>query len=169
MSIDTNSFTSSSSLSDQGRFSNAAKSLIQYKVPDHLLDEDDDNSAEDQKELDRRQQQETRLSKNRSRASDQLTEAEKDLSDFEELLRAYNAADSLKNPSDADSQTIQDMNTSVVGVVVEAGAGTVLARQIAKKALQLKKKVDDSQAEYDRICKVCFEMSGLCSKLSFRS
>ena len=154
MSTDTNNIAASSSLSEQGRFANAAKSLIQYRVPDHLLDEEDDNSAEDQKELDRRQQQETRLCKNRSRASDQLTQAEKELTDFEDLLRAYNAADSLKNPSSDDTKVIEDMNTSVVGVVVEAGNGTVLARQIAKRALDLKKKVDDSQSEYDRICKV---------------
>ena len=140
--------------SDQSRFSNQLKGLIQYNIPAHLLDaQDEAGTKQDEDELATRENQLKRARDRRGKAKIKLEAAEKNLDDWEELLKKFNVADGIKEPDADQLQTIQDLNASVVDVVVTAGAAE-LPRKIAARTKELKKAVDDSQAAYDRECKV---------------
>ena len=144
----------SSSGTGQSRYSNQLKSLMQYNIPSHLLDDvDDGRTKDDEDELADRLQQEKRARSSRVESSKTLKAAEKELQDFKQLLSSYNIADNIRNPTADQQKAITDMNESVMEVTVAAGANE-MQRKIAQKSLELKKAVDDARAVYDRDCKV---------------
>ena len=152
----------STSGSDHSRFSNQLKGLIQYNIPAHLLDAHDEaGTRQDEEELKTRENQQKRARDRRGRAKTKLEAAEKDLDEWEELLRKFNVADGIKEPDADQLQTIQDLNASVVDVVVTAGAAE-LPRKIAARTKDLKKAVDDSLAAYDKECKVSYILFDYC-------
>ena len=144
----------STSGSDHSRFSNQLKGLIQYNIPSHLLDpRDEAGTKQDEDELATRENQQRRARDRRGKAKDRLEAAEKELDEWEDLLKRFNVADGIKEPNADQQKTIQDLNASVVDVVVAAGASE-LPRKIAARTKELKKAVDDQQASYDKECKV---------------
>ena len=146
----------SSSGSDQSRFSNQLKTLMQYNVPSHLLDDEDDSKTkDDEDELTSRQEQENLARERRTASAKELKAANLALSEFKQLLTLYNVAENVRNPSANQQQTIVDMNQSVVDVDVTPGADSMQHR-IAARSLQLKKALDDARTAWDRDCKVLF-------------
>ena len=144
----------SSSGSDHSRFSNQLKGLVQYNIPSHLLDARDEvGTKQDEEELATRENQQKRARDRRGRAKTKLEIAERHLDEWEELLKRFNVADGIKEPDSDQLQTIQDLNASVVDVVVTAGAAE-LPRKIAARTKEMKKAVDEHQATYDKECKV---------------
>ena len=146
----------STSGSDHSRFSNQFKGLVQYNIPSHLLDaRDETGTKQDEDELATRENQQKRARDRRGRNKTKLETAEKDLDEWEELLKRFNVADGIKEPDSDQLQTIQDLNASVVDVIVTAGAAE-LPRKIAARTKELKKVVDDHQAAYDKECKASY-------------
>ena len=144
----------STSGSDHSRFSNQLKGLIQYNIPSHLLDAQDEiGTKQDEEELTTRENQQKRARDRRGRSKSKLEAAEKNLDEWEELLKDFNVADGIKEPDADQLRTIQDLNASVVDVVVTAGAAE-LPRKIAARTKELKKAVDENLAAYDKECKV---------------
>ena len=144
----------STSGSDQSRFSNQLKGLIQYNIPSHLLDpRDESGTKQDEDELTTRENQQKRARDRRGKAKERLEHAEAELDEWEDLLKKFNVADGIKEPNADQRQAIQDLNASVVDIVVTAGASE-LPRKIAARTKELKKAVDEQQASYDKECKV---------------
>ena len=149
-----NQIAGSSSLAENGRFGAVMKSLVQYHVPTHLLPAKEVGTSQDEEELSTRKADRDEYTDKKNDAHQSHSRAKQALKDFEQLLRAYNIAENLKNPSADQTQTIEDMNASIVDVTAEDGAGSLIARKIAAKSLQLKKARDDTHSSWDKACKV---------------
>ena len=148
--------SSGTSGNELGRFGNHLKQLIQYPVPRHLLHTSEgDTTRGDEEELSTRKSDRKEFLRKRTETSAALDRAKEDMSEFQELLAAYQAADNVKSPSAEETETINIMNTSVSNVVVDAsGSGSLIARKIAAKTLQLDKAREAARNAWDKACKV---------------
>ena len=110
----------------------------------------------EKKDLNRRRRQKEDLLAEQERASAAYDDAEAELTEFQDQVEAYKAADRVKNPSENDREVMLVVRRSVESITLNGPSHGVpdIDRKIAAHAIVLKKKRDDAMKVYDDAGKV---------------
>ena len=135
----------------------AKNNFFSMQVPHHIHGKKATIQTEREKnDLTRRRRQKEDLMEEQERASEAYDNAQAELTEFQDQVKAFKAADRVKDPSAHDREVMLEVRRSVESITLSGPSHGVpdIERKIAAHAIALKKKRDDAMKVYDDAGKV---------------